>query len=282
MQLKEHHWQYFIVRTKMERIIRKKTTIERNTKSFKYILNRCYLQLYNRYSASPQKLTCIRQEDEWNNLESNTQMIRKTKKNVTEWLSDANRRKVLMKKFKLSIYGSDVQTLKNSNWLNDNIINFYLNMIAERSQRNELFPSVYVFNTFFMTQHEKYGYKRVNQWTKKNNLFNYELLLIPFNCKNHWILVSVDVQKKMISGYDSINQTTKSYLQMTLHYLNEEKKTKHSVNWMTINGNYRCTKLLNKIIKMIAVSSLASMPTLLLKENLLSLSQMTFRIFELK
>ena len=56
----------------------------------------------------------------------------------------------LIDAYKIPITGKDVNTLRGLNWLNDEIINFYLQMIVERSTKNESgWPKVYATNTFF-------------------------------------------------------------------------------------------------------------------------------------
>ena len=55
----------------------------------------------------------------------------------------------LVSAFRMDITRKDIDTLKGLNWLNDEIINFYLQMIVERSKENDNWPNVYAFNTFF-------------------------------------------------------------------------------------------------------------------------------------
>ena len=45
--------------------------------------------------------------------------------------------------------GKDIRTLHGLNWLNDEVINFYMQLICERSEKNDNWPKVYAFNTFF-------------------------------------------------------------------------------------------------------------------------------------
>lgn len=47
------------------------------------------------------------------------------------------------------------------------IINFYMNLLMERSQKNVNYPKVYAFNTFFYPKLSKSGYHSVRRWTKK-------------------------------------------------------------------------------------------------------------------
>ena len=56
----------------------------------------------------------------------------------------------LIDAYKIPITGKDVNTLRGLNWLNDEVINFYMQMIVERSSSNDLgWPKVYATNTFF-------------------------------------------------------------------------------------------------------------------------------------
>jgi hypothetical protein len=60
-------------------------------------------------------------------------------------------------KFNIEIFGKDLNCLRSSNWLNDETINFYIELLAERSKRNRIATSVapsqqlrlHFFNTFF-------------------------------------------------------------------------------------------------------------------------------------
>ena len=56
----------------------------------------------------------------------------------------------LIDAFKIPITGKDVNKLRGLNWLNDEVINFYMQMIVERSSTSESdLPKVYATNTFF-------------------------------------------------------------------------------------------------------------------------------------
>merc|ERR1712130_666056 len=56
---------------------------------------------------------------------------------------------VLVTAHRISITGEDLQTLEGLNWLNDNIVNFYMAMIEARSRTNNNLPLTYAFSTFF-------------------------------------------------------------------------------------------------------------------------------------
>merc|ERR1719204_501669 len=60
-----------------------------------------------------------------------------------------SRGETLIKAYQIDISRKDIDTLKVLNWLNDEVINFYMNMIVKRSKENDNWPTVYATNTFF-------------------------------------------------------------------------------------------------------------------------------------
>lgn len=65
------------------------------------------------------------------------------------------------------------------NWLNDEVINFYLQLICERSKANDNWPNVYAFNTFFYPKLMQSGHAALRRWTRKVDIFSYDIILIP-------------------------------------------------------------------------------------------------------
>ncbi|XP_059727844.1 sentrin-specific protease 1 isoform X2 [Haemorhous mexicanus] len=108
-----------------------------------------------------------------------------------------NQDEVLSEAFRLTITRKDIQTLNNLNWLNDEIINFYMNLLMERSRQQPL-PALHAFNTFFFTKLRSGGYPAVRRWTKAVDIFSVDLLLVPIHLGLHWCLAVVDFRKKGI------------------------------------------------------------------------------------
>lgn len=67
------------------------------------------------------------------------------------------------------------------------VINFYMNLLVERSKESRL-PSVNAFNTFFYPKLLKSGYAAVRRWTKKMDIFSKDILLVPVHLGVHWCL----------------------------------------------------------------------------------------------
>ncbi|XP_037067821.1 sentrin-specific protease 2-like [Peromyscus leucopus] len=131
--------------------------------------------------------------------------------------------------FKLRITRGDIQTLKETQWLNDEVINFYMNLLMERNQ-NEGYPSVHAFNTFFYTKFKCGGYRSVKRWTQAVNLFAKELILVPIHLDVHWSLVVVDLRIKHIVYLDSMGQKRPDVLKMIFQYLQDESKARRNID----------------------------------------------------
>ena len=60
--------------------------------------------------------------------------------------------------------------------LNDNIMNFYLEMIVQRSLHDSKFPRVFAMNTYFFKKLSEKGYDGVKRWNKAVDLFFYNMI----------------------------------------------------------------------------------------------------------
>ncbi|XP_069960155.1 sentrin-specific protease 1-like isoform X3 [Cherax quadricarinatus] len=146
---------------------------------------------------------------------------------------------VLVDKFNIQITRRDIATLSGLNWVNDEIINFYMNLIMERG-KNDNFRNVYAFNTFFYPKLIKSCYQSVRRWTKKVDVFTYDLLLVPVHLGMHWCLATIDFQTKSIQYYDSMLGTNDQCLEALLDYLiseHEDKKKSpyNASDWILTN-----------------------------------------------
>ncbi|EDW04455.1 GH23254 [Drosophila grimshawi] len=121
----------------------------------------------------------------------------------------------------ISINNADIMTLTKNSWLNDNVINLYLNLIVARSQKITL-PRVYAMNTFFVPSLLK-GYKNVSRWTRHVDIFKEDMILVPVHVDNvHWCMAIIDMSKNMISYYDSFNIPNPTVLNALRNFLIEQ------------------------------------------------------------
>ncbi|KAJ1967516.1 hypothetical protein IWQ62_001811 [Dispira parvispora] len=128
--------------------------------------------------------------------------------------------------FNIPIRGSDLQTLQDGRWLNDEIVNFYLNLLVQRSQTSPAYPTLHTFNTFFYSTLQEYGYAKVRRWSRKTDIFAKDLVLIPVHLPGHWTCVVVDMHSKRINYYDSMLGSNRKGFDVIRSYLAQEYTAK--------------------------------------------------------
>ncbi|XP_039212294.1 sentrin-specific protease 2 [Crotalus tigris] len=136
---------------------------------------------------------------------------------------------ILTSAFKLNITRRDIQTLRNQQWLNDVVINFYMNLLVERNKMPG-FPVLYAFSTFFYSKLSSMGYNAVKRWTKEVDLFQHDIILVPIHIRLHWALVVIDLRRKTIKYFDSMGQNGIRICMRLLQYLQEESKAKKNLD----------------------------------------------------
>ncbi|XP_071010939.1 sentrin-specific protease 5 [Oncorhynchus clarkii lewisi] len=127
----------------------------------------------------------------------------------------------------------DLSTLDDQNWVNDQVINMYGELIMDATQNK-----VHFFNSFFHRQLVAKGYEGVKRWTKKVDLFSKRLLLIPIHLEIHWSLITVDIANHHIHYYDSQGIVFKYTMENILTYIlaeaEEKKQAAYQKGWKTI------------------------------------------------
>ncbi|XP_012635778.2 sentrin-specific protease 5 isoform X1 [Microcebus murinus] len=116
----------------------------------------------------------------------------------------------------------DLVTLDGQNWLNDQVINMYGELIMDAVP-----DKVHFFNSFFHRQLVTKGYNGVKRWTKKVDLFKKSLLLIPIHLEVHWSLITVTLSNRIISFYDSQGIHFKFCVENIRKYLLTEAREKN-------------------------------------------------------
>ncbi|KAM6356285.1 sentrin-specific protease 2-like [Alca torda] len=135
---------------------------------------------------------------------------------------------VMSSAFKLKVTREDIGTLRNLCWLNDEVINFYMGLVMERSKK-EGYPSVHAFSSFFYEKLASGGYKAVRRWTRHVDIFQKDIILVPINLRLHWTLAVIDTRKKTIKYFDSLGQAGDKICETLLKYLQEESHEKRHV-----------------------------------------------------
>ncbi|CAG0918793.1 unnamed protein product [Notodromas monacha] len=146
---------------------------------------------------------------------------------ISEAFGSRSSSNILSEKFSIQIRWKDINTLAPGAWLNDEVINFYLNMIVERSESGgDRYPSVFAHQTFFYSTLASRGYQAVRRWTRRVDIFEKEIILIPVHLQIHWTIAVVDMKLKVVSFLDSMGSQRWDIVDTILDYLKQEMKDK--------------------------------------------------------
>jgi hypothetical protein len=146
-----------------------------------------------------------------------------------------------------SVQRGSMQTLRPGQWLNDEVINYFLkNCLAKRDEmlcakepgrrRSHFFNSFFVQTMFDEKNNDpnlrgRYNYKNVRRWSKKvpgKDIFNLKYILCPINLDNtHWTSAVIFMEAKRIQYYDSMGGTDRAKLEGLLEYVKDEYRAKN-------------------------------------------------------
>lgn len=92
----------------------------------------------------------------------------------------------------------DLERLEDGEYLNDNLIEFYLKCLKNQLEQTspETAKKVYFFNTFFfasLTRKGKRGinYDAVQKWTRSIDIFSYDYVVVPICESQHWYVAII-------------------------------------------------------------------------------------------
>ncbi|XP_017282569.1 sentrin-specific protease 3-like isoform X2 [Kryptolebias marmoratus] len=122
----------------------------------------------------------------------------------------------------------DLGTLYGQNWLNDQIMNMYGDLVMDSVP-----DKVHFFNSFFYDKLRTKGYEGVKRWTKNVDIFQKDLLLIPIHLEVHWSLVSVDISRRTITYFDSQRTLNRRCPKHIFKYLQAEAIKKDKQDFLT-------------------------------------------------
>lgn len=106
--------------------------------------------------------------------------------------------------FSIDISSRDLLTLSDGQWLNDNVIDFYLSLVSENSDL------VYCWTTHFFSTLKAKGYQGVARWAKRRkiNVTEKKKVIVPINIMStHWAVAVIDNGAKQIRYHDSLSSS---------------------------------------------------------------------------
>ena len=104
----------------------------------------------------------------------------------------------------LQIKRRDFRSLAGNNYLNDKIIDQYLELIRQRNLRKDMMKIYPLTTHTYSWLEENYdrNFPVVSRWCK--NITDMNMILVPIHKADHWSLVVVDLGREILSYYDSI------------------------------------------------------------------------------
>ncbi|KAJ3409467.1 SUMO1 sentrin specific peptidase 1 [Chytridiales sp. JEL 0842] len=131
--------------------------------------------------------------------------------------------------FNVDLCRSDFGRMTDGQWLNDELINFYGQLLMERSKTGEKYPRIHFFNTFFLAILKKSGYNSVRRWTKKTDLFAMDIVIVPVHLSMHWCCGAINFKKKRFEYYDSLHGNNPGFFKAMREYIQAESLDKKKV-----------------------------------------------------
>ncbi|PVU93975.1 hypothetical protein BB561_002908 [Smittium simulii] len=101
----------------------------------------------------------------------------------------------------------DYMRLKDGEFLNDTLIDFYLRFLTENLKKSnpDLENQVFIYSSFFYELYCKYSkqekekrFDSVRKWTSKNDILSKKYLFVPINKNYHWFLALVINPNRLI------------------------------------------------------------------------------------
>jgi Ulp1 family protease len=102
--------------------------------------------------------------------------------------------------------------LQPEKWLNDAVLNGYIELLQKRdnrlvSQNSNRQPTLFINSWLMAKANNQPGqnYQLIKRFTKKHDIFTKKAIPIVIHIPGHWLLASVFIQAKCIQYYNSIN-----------------------------------------------------------------------------
>ncbi|XP_064483155.1 sentrin-specific protease 1-like isoform X2 [Ornithodoros turicata] len=130
----------------------------------------------------------------------------------------------LSKKAGYNVTVEDIHSVLRRNWLNDVVIDVYMQLITEKAEEKEGFNSIHALTTHFFSVLRTRGYEPIEKWTQNVDLFSYRLVLVPVHDVDHWSLAVLNIETKQIDFYDSLGRRNEDCCQILMDFLRREHR----------------------------------------------------------
>ena len=117
---------------------------------------------------------------------------------------------IISQRFNITISLETFHRLKEHSWINDEVCNFYMELLKEDDAKKIAKQSLnYFANSYFYTKLRdgdgNFCYENVRKWIKNVDVFGLERLFFPLHLNDsHWALSVIDIKNRIIYYLDSI------------------------------------------------------------------------------
>ncbi|KAE8392618.1 hypothetical protein BDV23DRAFT_52253 [Aspergillus alliaceus] len=102
-------------------------------------------------------------------------------------------------KKKAEVDAQDRERLRDNEFLNDNLIGFYMRFLEDHLERTnkEVAKRVYFFNSYFFATltnakgRRNINYEGVQKWTRAVDIFGFDYIVVPINENAHWYVAII-------------------------------------------------------------------------------------------
>lgn len=102
----------------------------------------------------------------------------------------------------------DIERLDEGEFLNDNLISFYLRYLEEKTakERPDVAKRVFFMSSFFYQRltrgkgRKNIDYEAVKRWTSKVNIFEFDYIVVPVNENAHWYVAIICNTPKLLQS----------------------------------------------------------------------------------
>ncbi|KFK30643.1 hypothetical protein AALP_AA6G008600 [Arabis alpina] len=143
---------------------------------------------------------------------------------------------VLHESSNIDINGTALGCLKPTMCLNDQVVNFYLELLKDRQTRDpQKYFNCHFFNTFFYTRlvgnsGSSYNYQALKRWTTKKklgyHLIDCDIIFVPIHEREHWTLVVINMRERKLLYLDSLYEADTTKMNVLAKFLVDEVKDK--------------------------------------------------------
>jgi hypothetical protein len=146
-----------------------------------------------------------------------------------------------------SVQRKSMRTLQDGEWLNDEVIGFYLKLLAKRDKdltdgnlgrkRSHFFSSFFFSKLFVDGCTDKYKYNEVKKWSTNvpgKDIFALDKVFFMHNVDvSHWTCAVIFMEEKRIQYYDSMGSDGHAYTTGLMIYLKDEWFEKREASYQT-------------------------------------------------